>query len=98
MEKARFKYIKGELVCFRYHDTSKTITIAEVGLKEQQSLIKQYSSNVPGFLRSKSLMTNLGRLYLLRHIFYGNSSYIFKRYLYRLLYKIGIKKLGLMPF
>ena len=98
LAKARFRYITNKVVCFRYHDASKTCTISQVGIREGKELINKYGSHVPKLLRNETLMTNLGRLYFLRNIWNGAGLYVLRRFAYRFAYKMGYKKAAARQF
>lgn len=94
LEKPHFEYLKGHVVCFRFHDSSKSCTIRHIGLKEKNNQIKQYGSKVYKIFRNRFLMRNLGRFYLLWQIRNCNGLYLLHRYARRL----GlIKKHPLIP-
>lgn len=84
IEKALFKYIKGHVVCFRFHISSKTCTIRDVHGEERHEQMRKYGSKVCKIFRSKFLMRNLGRFYLMWHIRSGNVLFVLRKVAYKL--------------
>ena len=86
---ARFTHTKRYVVGFRTHEHSKTSTIQDVGIEETRLLAERYGNQIPRLLRNAFLTRNLGRCYQLRHLVYGNPRYIFVKYFYKLMAKVG---------
>lgn len=76
---ARLHHVKQYFTAFRYHSTSKSCSMIDVGQRERKQLSDKYRSKIPFWLNDPRLTQALGHLYLLRHLTNGTGWYLCRR-------------------
>ena len=74
----RFTYIPLYLACFRWHEQSKSVQSAKIGLREHMSIVRRYTTLAMDsfFFRFKGYVCRVRRFFL--YLFRGDVYYVFR--------------------